>query len=450
MRPRFFALLFFCLAVFAPAAEPPAAIVLIAGDMHSAYERTAQFVARVDRVRAENPGVPVAVLINGDTFELGNAVAQRSAGAVDFAMFAALATRVPTIVNLGNHEPEFHGVAETVAKIRATGALVLGGNLRSPSTGQPYAPASVSLPLGPRIATVVGLTTDRLSTFRLAVRPELDLADPVVWAQQNLRALLSDAPLPIVLTHIGLKADRAILPLVPDGTLFAGAHDHLRLVHRTGRTIYVHSGSWTEFVSLARLSLDSADCPSWTVEQIRLLPDDPADEKLAALIRATFTQHLTPGEATVVGRAPRALGPTEAARFAVDAARLAAGADAAMIGATTFGAGLPAGAVSRFALDACVRFDGPLYVAEVDGAWLKKLLARSNQGPDTPWAGRTGENLVTVAPATLDDTQRYRFITSDWAVKNVKNYFGDDAPAFTEHPALKLKAAVVAALHPSP
>lgn len=438
--------LFVSTAILTAAAERPDAIVLVVGDMHSAYDRTAQFVARVDRVRAENPGVPVAVLIDGDTFELGNAIAKRSRGAIEFAMFAALASRVPTIVNLGNHEPEFYAVAETVAKIQATGVTVLGGNVLHPSSRQPYAPAATRLKLGDREATVVGLTTDRLSTFRVAVRPELDLADPVVWAKQNLPALLHGAALPIVLTHTGLKADRAILPLVPDGTLFAGAHDHLRLVHRTGRTVYFHSGSWTEFISIARLRIDASGRPSWDVEQLRLSPDDPADEKLAALVRATMTQHLTPDEAVVVGRAARALGPTDAALFAVRAAKLAAHADAAMIGATTFGAGLPAGEVSRFALDACVRFDGPLFVAEVDGTWLKKLLARANQGPDTPWAERAGENLVAVAPAEIIAGRRYRFVTSDWAVKNAKTYFGDDAPPFTEQPALKLKAAVISAL----
>ncbi len=446
MHLRLLALPFLGFALLAPAAEPPAAIVLVTGDLHSAYERTAQFVARVDRVRAENPGVPVAVLIDGDTFELGNAVAKRSGGAIEFAMFAALAQRVPTLVNLGNHEPEFYGVAETVAKISATGVTVLGGNVLNPSTRQPYAPATARLKLGAREATVVGLTTDRLATFRVAVRPELDLADPVVWARQNLPALLKDAVLPIVLTHTGLKADRAILPLVPDGTLFAGAHDHLRLVHREGRTVYFHSGSWTEFVSIARLTFDSGNRPLWDVEQIRLSPDDPPDEKLAALVRATMARHLTPDEAAIVGRSPLALGPTDAALFAVSAAKTAAAADAAMIGATTFGAGLPAGEISRFALDACVRFDGPLFVAEVDGTWLKKLMARANQGPDTPWADRSGENLVAVAPAMIDPAQRYRFVTSDWAVKNAKAYFGDDAPSFTELPALKLKAAVIAAL----
>jgi 2',3'-cyclic-nucleotide 2'-phosphodiesterase (5'-nucleotidase family) len=437
----------FSAAVFGRAATPaPDAIVLIAGDLHSAYDRTAQFLAHVDRLRTENLGVPVAVLINGDTFELGNAVAKRSAGAVEFALFTALAARVPTVVNLGNHEPEFHAVAETVAKIQATGAIVLSGNVLNPSNRQPYAPATTRLKLGAREAVVVGLTTDRLATFRLAVRPELDLADPVGWAQQHLPALLRAAPLPIVLAHTGLKADRAILPLVPDGTLFAGAHDHLRFVHCEGRTVYVHSGSWTEFISIARLRV-TAEGPTWSVEQQRITPDDPADKTLAALIRATLEQHLTTEETSVVGRTTRALGPTDAALFAVEAARRAAGADCALVGATTFGAGLPAGEVSRFALDACVRFDGPLFTAEVDGAWLQQLLARCNQGPDTPWANRAGENLVAAAPAEIIPGRRYRFVTTDWVVKNAKSYLGETPPTFVEQPALKLKGAVMRALH---
>jgi 5'-nucleotidase/UDP-sugar diphosphatase len=83
MRTRLFMFLALCLGHAAHAAvERPEAIVLVVGDMHSAYDRTAQFVARVDRVKKENPGVPLAVIVDGDTFELGNAVAKRSNGAV--------------------------------------------------------------------------------------------------------------------------------------------------------------------------------------------------------------------------------------------------------------------------------------------------------------------------------------------------------------------------------
>lgn len=439
-------IVFWLIRAAAAATVAPEALVVVIGDAHSAYDRTAQLVARIDSLRTEHPGVPVAVFINGDSLEYGNAVARRTAGAIDFALFGALARRGPVVLNLGNHEPEFYDVAETVRRLQAAGLVVISGNLRDRASAQPYAPASTTVQLGRHLLTVVGVTTDRLATFRLAIRPQLDLADPVVWARQNFPALLPAATLPVVLSHAGLRADRDLLGLVPDGTLFAGAHDHLRFVHETGRTVYFHSGSWLDAISIAQLERTSAGL-RWQVRQERLVAA-PGDAELAKLVRETLAQQLTPEETEVVGRTATAQGPSEAARFAVEAARKAAGADAAMIGATTFGAGLPAGAVSRYAFDACVRFDGSLFAAEVEGAWLRALLARANQGPDTPFAARSGENQIATGPATIDDTRRYRFVTSDWVAKNARTYLGENPPALTEVPGLKLKAAVLAALRP--
>ncbi|MBL9212213.1 MAG: 5'-nucleotidase C-terminal domain-containing protein [Opitutaceae bacterium] len=430
-----------------PAADaPPEAIVVVVGDQHSAYERTAQFVGRIDRLKREHPGVPLAVLINGDSLEYGNAVARRTAGAIDFALFAALAQRAPTVINLGNHEPEFYDVAETVRRLAAAGLTVISGNLRNPATGQPYAPATTRVKLGPHELTVVGVTTDKLSTYRVAIRPQLDLADPAVWAREHFPALLRGAALPVVLSHAGLKADRGMLPVVPDGALFAGAHDHLRFVHREGRTVYFHSGSWMDHVSVARLRRTGAQL-RWDVASERLGPDEPGDPALARLVRETLARELTPAETERVGRTPRELGPGDAAGFAVEAARVAAGADVAVIGATTFGAGLPAGDVSRFAFDACVRFDGRLWTADVSGAWLAALLRRANQGPDTPFAERGGENLVAAIGADVQPGRTYRLVTTDWVAKNARTYLGDTPPALTERPELKLKAAVLAALN---
>lgn len=432
------------------AAEPAEAMLVVLGDMHSAYERSAQLVARVDRQKAEHPGVPLAVLLNGDTMEYGNAVARRTGGAIDFALLAALAARAPLVVNLGNHEPEFFDVAETVKKLEAAGARVVSGNLRDPATGKSYAPATHALRLGAHTVTVVGVTTDKLSTWRVAIRPQLDLADPVVWARENFASWLKPgAAVPaIVLSHAGLRADRAMLPLVPDGTLFAGAHDHLRFVHRAGRTVYFHSGSWLEFASIARLRRDPAGRFAWAVEQVPLSAGDPAEPTLAKFVRETLGKNLTPEEAMVVGRSSRALAPGDAARFAVEAARAAADADAALVGATTFGAGLPAGDVTRYAFDACVRFDGPLYAAEVSGARLQKILARANQGPETPFADRGGENLVAAVRGPIEPGRTYRLVTADWIARNAKTYLGDDPPALAERrPELKLKAAVLGALN---
>lgn len=426
------------------AAAEPDALLLVVGDQHSAYARTAQLVAHVDRVRSENPGIPFAILVNGDAFEYGNAVARRSKGTIDWAMFSAFARRAPTVVNLGNHEPEFHDVPETVARLRATGALVVG-NLTDRSTGEPFAPASIQLRLGHVQIVVAGITTDILAQYRAAVRPSLDLADPATWAREKFPELLSRAPVRVVLSHAGLSADRKVFPHVPDGTLFAGAHDHAQFVARMGRTFYLHSGSWNSHLSIVRLHLP-AEAPTWNVQQIEIRNDDPADDEMRTLIHEVEARHITPDDAAAVGRTTRAMSRTEAAAAVVVAVRRAAAADAAFIGNTTFGDGLPAGFVSRLALDDCVRFDGTLWIGEVSGAHLRRLMRDANQDPATPFAERRGEFQFADGPAEIADERKYQIATNDWAVRNRERYFGAEEILFVEKPGLRLKTIVSAAL----
>jgi 2',3'-cyclic-nucleotide 2'-phosphodiesterase (5'-nucleotidase family) len=449
LRPRFlFLLLVLALAGRLPAVAPPGAeaLVIVMGDQHSAYERTAQFVALVDRLKAENPARPMAVLLDGDTMEYGNVVARRSEGEIDYAMFAALAKRAPTILNLGNHESEFADLAATVKRIEATGVRVVS-NIANAATGEPFAPGSAQLALGPTEVTVLGVATDNLATYRKEVRPTLGLAEPVKWAQTALPPLRTGKSPPIVMSHAGLAADREMLALVPDGTLFAGAHDHLRFVERMGRTAYFHSGSWNEYASLAWLCRDAEGARHWEVEQVKIAETDPADPELATLVREVRAKYLTPEDLARVGQTRHAMAPAEAARFVVKVLRESAKVDAAFAGNTTFGAGLPAGDVTQTEFDACVRFDGQIFVAEVDGTRLQQLLAAANQGPDTPFAQRLGDFMFADGPQEIDPARRYRIATTDWGAKNTAHYFGEPAIEWKPaKPELNLKPVIRARL----
>lgn len=424
-------------------AATPDAILVVTGDQHSSYAQTPRFVGLVDRLRAENPGVPLAVLLNGDTQEYGNVVARRSHGAVDFAMFAALARRVPTYLNLGNHDPEFYDVAETVRRVRETGVVPIS-NLRARG-GALFTEPSARLKLGAIDAVLVGVTTDHLSTYRVPIRPELDLANPAVWAKEKFPELLAAAPLKVVLSHCGLEADRAILPLLPAGTLFAGAHDHLRFVHRERGVTYFHSGCWNSHASVVRLHDAASGTPRWEIEQVALDAAVAADSELAALAAAQLHEHLTPEDRAVVAKLPAALAPVEAAQWVVESLRAAAGVEAAFVGNTTFGGGLPGGEVTKFDFDACVRFEGAIFVAEVSAEQLRELVARSNQGPDTAWEKRRGDFLVAALPAEISPGRTYRIATTDWGAKNTRAYFGADL-GWREAPGLKLKELALRAL----
>lgn len=423
------------------------ALFIVIGDQHSAYARTAQFVAQVDRTITENPHTPLAVLINGDLFEQGNVIARRSAGAIDFAMLTALAHRAPTVVNLGNHESEFYDVATSVARLEATGVEVVG-NLADRITGKLFARPAVTLHLGRTEVVIAGLTTDLLSQYRAAVRPTLDLSHPAMWAQEKFPTLLAVAPVRIILSHAGLRLDREMFPFVPDGTLIAGAHDHARFSQALGHSLYFQSGSWNDHLSIVALRV-AVDGPHWSIKQREIRDTDPAEAKLSALITETTHSHLTAADGEIVGRTVRALPRAQAARWVVRAVRLAAGVDAAFIGNTTFGDGLPAGNILRMALDACVRFDGTIWIGEISGARLRALMEGSNQGPETPFEQREGEFMFADGPAEIDPAKRYQIATNDWGVTNQARYFGPETIEFRERAGLRLKSIVMRALSES-
>jgi 2',3'-cyclic-nucleotide 2'-phosphodiesterase (5'-nucleotidase family) len=410
-------------------------------DLHSAMERAAAALGVVDAALAANRGTPALVVINGDVFERGNAVALRSGGAADWAFLAALRRRAPVVLNIGNHETALlDDLAETVRRAEALDLLVLS-NLRDRRTGRPFAPAAAELPLpGGRRLSLVGIATDEAMTYRQVVRETLAISDPAGWARENLPGLLAGADAAVVLSHAGVAADRAILPILPPGTLLLGGHEHLRFGHAAGATRYLHTGSWNRFVTLAGITLGPV--PGIALREVAVELGTAEDAAHAATVREVLAAHLTPAERDVLFRLPRALPLGEAARRASAAMAAATGSATGLIGHTSFGTGLPAGDVTRFAFDAFLRFDGPLFRGEADAAALAAIAARANQDGELPLEARIGDFVyaadLPAAPAPL--------ASNGWIRLNARRYLGTEAIRFAEVPGVTLKAAVAAAL----
>ena len=420
----------------------PAARLIILSDLHSAYERSAQLLAAVSAEIAANPA-PAAILINGDVFELGNVVATRSEGAIDWLLLEKLSRLAPTILNIGNHEPDLiNDLAQFIARARAAGVTVLS-NITNTRTGALYTQPGFQLDIGTVPVAIVGIATAALNTYPKATREQLAIPDPVTWAGAELANQLPDGSLHVVLSHAGVVADRQLLPLLDDGSLLIGGHDHLILEHAEGATRYVHTGSWSSLFSV----VDIADDRSLSLRRVEIALDAPVDAELATLIEATMTAHLTAEERAVVGTSPAAQTLGESARLAAAALATAAGADVGFIGHTTFGTGLPAGEVTKYAFDSVVRFEGKLVTAEIDRATLDDILSRANQDGDLPLAARTGDFLYA-APTELADQPTYTIVTNDWSATNQKSYFGREDLVFTEiDPVVQVKATVLAALN---
>lgn len=409
--------------------------ILCIADLHSAYGRMPQMLAamQAEAAAAED----VLTVLNGDLFELANPVATRSGGNADIAFLRALTQLGPVIVNLGNHEPDFvPDMTEIVALLTQAGATVLS-NIADTRTGVPYAPATASVALAGRDFTVMALATDNLFTYPEAIRPQLDIPEPVAFARDAL-ATLVEAPV-LLLSHAGIVADKEILPMLPEGSLAIGGHDHLELVDRSVRP-YAHGATWARVLTILDVGADSVE-----VRQIDIAADGPADGTLAGLVARMEAEHLTPEDTAILGISPRAMDLNEAILFATEAVRVRADADVAVLGHTTFGTGLPQGPVRRYDFDAYIRFDGNIEVAQVDGKTLRSILGRANQFDATTLDARTGD-YVHAADIQIDDAATYRLATNGWTAVNQASYLGTDALTFSPVDGLMLKSAVIDAL----
>ena len=417
---------------------------IILSDLHSAYERMGQLLAAIENQVAA-ASIPQIILINGDVFESGNVVGSRSAGEIDWALLAALAKLAPTVVNIGNHESDFdNDLAHFVERAGGIGITVLS-NINDKRTGKPFAPASAEIDAGGVKIRIAAFSTDAINTYPKATRDMLDIPAPIEWARAQLPGLLAGEGFRIVLSHAGVVPDRDILPILPDGTLMIGGHDHLILEHSQGETRYVHTGSWSSILTIATFSQPGKAAE---LERLKIERVAPSAAALKELIPEVLAKHLKGEERATVAHLSDPMTLGEIARFAASALATKAGADLGFIGHTSFGTGLPSGDVSRFDYNAGLRFDGKLMVADVDAATLKAIIERCNQDGDIPLAARTGDFLYA-APAVPQGKQQYRIVCNDWSAINKKNYFGRDDLAFTEVPDLKLKQIVLEALSKS-
>lgn len=152
-------------------------------------------------------------------------------------------------------------------------------NIIDKRSGAPYAPASAEVSVGGRPVVVAGLATNAINTYPKATREMLDIPQPVEWSKANLPAIVKPEAINIVLSHAGVVADRDILPLLPDGTLLVGSHDHLNFVHEQGSTRYVHTGSWCTSMAIATIEA-SGKAP--TIETVAIDSDAPPPRRSKA------------------------------------------------------------------------------------------------------------------------------------------------------------------------
>lgn len=429
-------------------------------DLHSAYDQYGSIIAYVAEVVSKDfAAAPVYILINGDIFELGNALATRSEGMLDWFFLEelqAIGDNVNIIINIGNHEFDFLRPQVFLDEAEARGFIVIG-NVIDKMTGELLAPAVHTINAGGTTIDVVGIATNALNTYPAAVRGSLTLPDPVAWARYyDKLTILSDYS--ILLSHAGVTHDREILAQLPDNVLFAvGGHNHIFIEQveptATGETLYLQNGFKGETVSLHAYTFSEAGV------EVAFSGRGPGIgnwQPFADAFAEVQGDFLAPEDAEVIGTVPRDYNVFEAAQWAVETLRQAVGADVAMLNHTSFGAGLAQGALERYEYNAFLRFDNDVVVADVDGATLRTILATANQpvgsfaalNDDVNLDALTGD-FVYATEMNVDDDATYRVVTSSWVALpfNQLQYLGVEGLTFETLPEVTTKGILLAALN---
>ncbi len=428
-------------------------------DLHSAYDQYGSIINYIDEVVSKDfPDTPVYILVNGDVFELGNALATRSEGMLDWLFLEELQATgdVTVIINIGNHEFDFLSPSEFLAEADARGIIVIG-NVLDKATGQRLTPAVHTINIDGVTIDVVGIATNQLNTYEAASRELITLPDPVTWASYyDKLTILSDYS--ILLSHAGVVADRDILSQLPDNVLFAvGGHNHIfvseMVATATGETLYLQNGFKGELVTLHAYDLDSG--------RAELVfegngPGSATWQPFEDALASTQANFLAPEDSEVLGTVPTDYSVFEAAQWAVETLRQRTGADVAMLNHTSFGAGLTEGPLERYEYDAFLRFNNDVVTAEVDGQTLRTMLAGANQSvgsiravfDNVDLSALTGD-FVYATDVMIEDEATYTVVTSSWVAApfNQLQYLGVEGVNFEVIEGLTTKEVLLEALN---
>lgn len=414
------------------------AVLFTISDMHAPYARLPALLDTIRTMHAE-AGVPAALLLNGDIFERGNVVCQRSGAVADWAFLSAVASEMPVIINLGNHETAImDDMATFVAKADQLGIRVIS-NLVDRRTGRFFAPTAERLGLGGIDISLLGLAATNPFVYRPPVRETTTFLDTAQFVADAFEDTAADADLNVIMSHAGVSPDKTFIDTLPAGAVLQGAHDHLSLdlVHNGVR--YFHGGSWGAQVGM--LSLTKGSDAVATAYRTQTVAPVAGDAALTDVIEAQKAEHLTAEDSEIIANIPEAMDLHRSILVATDALRQATDADIALIGHTTFGAPLAAGPMSRYDFNAFVRFGGGLKVADVPGARLAQILTRANQFTAETLEGRTGD-YVHVADVDIDTGRTYRLAVNGWTAINQDAYLGTTDLPFEDVAELELKAVI--------
>jgi 5'-nucleotidase / UDP-sugar diphosphatase len=332
----------------------------------------AYLATEVNRLRQERPTLLLAA---GDMIQ-GNPWANLFEGKSTIEVMNAMGF---SAMVLGNHEFDF-GQKTLSLRIKEARFPILTANILGLSGIQPYLIKEIA---GIKIA-IIGLVTEETPTATHPKNVEgLTFLPAAESAQKVLQELGNRPDLVLVLSHLGLPADRRLAETVKGIQVVVGGHTHTRIETpiKVNETIIVQAWEHAKVLGVLDLTIQDRKVINYQGKLLPISPDNQRPDPLIAEIVDRYKNQSAAmldeviGEALVdlQGKGARSR-ETNLGNLVADVMREDAKADAALTNAGGLRADILKGPIRMKDLFSVLPFPNHLVVLRVTGRELKEIL----------------------------------------------------------------------------
>jgi 5'-nucleotidase / UDP-sugar diphosphatase len=350
---------------------------------------------------------------------------------------------------IGNHE--FDWGLNILEQLAAAAAFpFLSANLQErQGRGLPLLKPYVTLTRKDLKIAVIGVTTPDTAFI---TKPDYVSGLTFQRPSQVLPPLIREvrangADLVVLLSHLGLDADRETAENVSGIDVIVGGHSHTAVTHslRVKETIIVQAGAYGAYLGVLELKVDPSThkIVDYTGEnELKTVfadPGDPVDEKVAGIV-GRFDDQIRTEFARVVGEATVDLmrsynDESNVGDLICDALRETSGVDIAFQNGGGIRADIPKGKITLEQVYTLLPFDNVLVVMDLTGNQIRQILEQNADSEhailqisgmavqyDITRAVGSRITEVNVADKTLEPGKSYRVATNDFLAAGGDQY----------------------------
>lgn len=349
-----------------------------------------RLAAAVLQIRKDNAGRSL-LLDAGDCWG-DTMIADRTKGS---ALVSALNHLEYDAMTVGNHEPDF-GRERMQTLLAQARFPVIAANLVSRLGGQLLTKPYAMREIGGVSVGILGLaypntpwTTSSKNIDGLEFQAPVDVARRFIPRMRD-----EGARLIVLLTHLGLSADRRLAEAVSGIDVIVGGHSHNRMGEalRVGKTLIVQAGAHGSDLGRLDLVMEKERITDYRRTLIPLdherVPSDPGTERMIRELLASHQQALQEpvGVArdwlvraqTLAGQEARKRDQESPAdSLFADILREETRADVALLPGVGYGVAIPPGPITAAQLRQLIPHDGRVLTMQLAGAQIRDILEQS-------------------------------------------------------------------------